>query len=366
MDVDLDFSDDKIELFLKTKLEEVRLRKTSLQEVLLERKEVKHLSPLNEPNLNIDENIWKKIYNNKYCLCYEISNYTDNVIQDIKVMLWRNVKEDFTYKIELFGVYDLLECQKSEKCTHITNSVRKATSFKSKAYLVVVFDIPPFLSELNLTISGNLIFKIDSQEFQHQLHDVYISPSDFSSIFLQTSDIKDILTMQCCSNEDTFVLILPEEWDTSISNTFEIHCSFMKVSISSCSDYFVAYNISKLFDNTLLRVHRAEGNRYFLKTYTNYNNQLLALLHHLYKSISDIIILPLIYYNRYVCKNDIFSNELLQEFNKNLSKELENTYKYVQQSETLMPEEALLLQKRVHEFEQNTDELFLKLSNVKY
>ncbi|KAF7265929.1 hypothetical protein GWI33_020671 [Rhynchophorus ferrugineus] len=114
MDLDLDFSDDKVELFLKTKLEEVRLRKTSLQEVLLKRREVKHLQPLNESNVNIDKNVWKKICNNKYCICYEISNYAGHVIQDIKAILWQNINENFTYNIELFGECDLLECQQSE------------------------------------------------------------------------------------------------------------------------------------------------------------------------------------------------------------------------------------------------------------
>lgn len=76
MDIDLDFEDDKIKEFLKTKLNELQLVNKRLQTNLDQRKAI--LAEREQQNLvenpdNVISMGWKKTWNNKYIFALKVN-----------------------------------------------------------------------------------------------------------------------------------------------------------------------------------------------------------------------------------------------------------------------------------------------------
>jgi len=165
-------------------------------------------------------------------------------------------------------------------------------------------------------------------------------------------------------------MILPDEWHVSIITTFEIHCALRHIDMSvSCKLYFVAYKVSKLFNNTLITVHSHRKNKYtiFLNVFTATNNQFYALCHHFGTCLPNVIMLPAFYYEFYLCKSAFYSKELLDEFKKSMSREIELSCKFAQgftNSNTTFFFDQF--RSELSTVESKTDELFLKVSNTKY
>ncbi|XP_030753721.1 uncharacterized protein LOC115880590 [Sitophilus oryzae] len=370
MDIDLELCDDKIESFLKKKLEDVRSYNKSLKDVLQHRRDILQTTfgqtSTQSTDVQIPNTVWKKIFNNKYCLGYEIKNLSKETLKDLEIILYWNSKESFDYRVHMFSSVKEFDCGDPENCCFIADTLKKTFTIESTGIILIVFKVPHFLNETEIQINGNIYRKSKTGETNIQLPKVQITPKDSDlALHLNINDVKNILTLISCNSEDDLIAIFPEEWDSSIRNTFEMRSSFTKIDIRSCKEYFIAYNISKLFENALIAIHSKENDKCFLKVYTNNNDQLLALIHYLHSSIPGILIIPKLYYSRYLCKNATFSNKLLKDFSESLGKELKAVYKYIQQS-TINSSDISKNTETLYELERETDNLFLQLSNVKY
>lgn len=371
MDTDLDFSDDKIKTFLLTKLEEIRLKNENLKAVL---EQYQHAGDMvkNHAQIVPESECWKRIFNNKYIIGFELFIPSKKNYKDIKAFLKWDSEEPFCYKVETFsGVSANNEnCKAAEDCNQVVDNVkRNSGTFRGKPYLIIVFDVPQYIHKLGYEISGFVTYNIEGVNFTISLPKINISAKDYttSAYVVNRDSLQQVFSVLTCLNHSDLVMILPEEWTASVTSTFEIHCAFthLKVSIL-CKSYFVAHNISKLLDNTFIIVHQHHENPklLFLKVCAVNSNQVYALCHHLGLCLTNVILFPLQYYKTYLCKQSSFSNELLEEFKKNMYKELELNYKFVQNP---------VSDNNIHQFRSNlstleshTDNLYLTISNMKY
>ncbi|XP_018579694.1 uncharacterized protein LOC108917533 [Anoplophora glabripennis] len=323
MDFDFDLDEDRINSFLLNKLEEIKAKNEKLGVTLQDRRQFLHgiaeslNTEMDETNIKISPQPWKKIFNNKYVLGVTIENNDSRSLCNLKAILKWDSPSPLSYQVFLYEESSVpylktltsptFLCHK-ENCNGITNSLKKSDKVDKIAHIIVTLQLPKFIEALSYSITGNLIFQREEKSLTLVFPAVEISAydatiHDLHNCSLLNGDTKNIVTAVSSSEETNLVLILPQEWPNSFDSTFEILCSLSKVQIAaSCRKAFVAHKLSPQFDDSLLIFHapkEANARAYNVVIYSRNMDSLMSLLHHLHQNIPGVLIIPERLYENY-------------------------------------------------------------------
>ncbi|CAH1997563.1 unnamed protein product [Acanthoscelides obtectus] len=250
MDMDLDYLDtlgleqDKIKIFLQTKLNEALNENDRLNKAINERKH--HLEsavkgPEKKPKVTI-ELLWKKVFAKKFCLGYTINSASDVVTNELCAFFHWNWKSPFEYTVSVYT-----------KNKHIFD--RKNHRMQDLKYITVAFNIPSFTQNSVCEISGKLyVDEETSVPFPNITVAVFDRVDKNTVQWTANDNIECLLTAMSCSKSYDVVFILPKSW--TVDNAFEIYCELKKISLEIEDRlYYVADKVSTVFDNSAVELH---------------------------------------------------------------------------------------------------------------
>lgn len=331
--MDLDFpeiADDKVQTFLTTKLEAIRLQNEALESTLNEHQQaLNDIIPKCQEDLRI-ENVWKRIFSRNYVIGFEI--LSPKPFENIEIVLMSDLEESLDYKVQTFTLVDHQQCTCAQNCQYIIcDLLKKAECFDDKAYVVISFNSPYFFHKLEYQISGYVICTLEGEEINVPIPKIQLLSKDSmfrTNWLIEKHALQNLFTAVGYCNVIDLVVCLPEEWTTPVVNTFEIHCSLSYIPLKNKA-YFVANKMSEVFDNTIVIVHPHELNEdIFIKVYTSSDEQLFALIHHLLSCIPDTIIVPTMFYQSMLLSRKQSSKNILEDFKKAMRGDLEHSYNY--------------------------------------
>ncbi|CAG9861627.1 unnamed protein product [Phyllotreta striolata] len=378
MDIDLDLDDldlgDRVKDFLTHKLKEIKSYNVTIEEKIKLREQ--HLSDLyrteNDSKKKLDCQIslkWKKCVNRKYAICYKIQNTNNRPLIHVKPFLCWTSSKPLTYQTFIYDVKSKVEECTRNNCLNIGGGLVKTNSINSEGYVVVVIDVPSYLDCLEYTISGKFSINSDGTDSLLDVPDERITCENVAhgeilNAPLLTGDVDGVLSVIVTSIRTDLVFVFPSDWYTSLENTFEIHCSMTNLNIpNSCKTYFLAS-----FDNVLLAVHAQSSetqskNAVFITVYSNSNQVLFSLLHHLHRQVPGAIIIPEEIFEAYEIKSSVTSAdvaELLGKFEKSIAKELKMADILIRAE----GKDSRELRRNLVDSERDTDSLYLKICEL--
>ncbi|XP_060520489.1 uncharacterized protein LOC132698453 [Cylas formicarius] len=365
MELDLDFSVDKIKDFLNNKLEAVRLDNARLQETLTKRKQIslnssaKHGSTL----VMVHPNVWKKLNNGKYVIGMNLDARA--AVMNIRPLLKWDCAEPFNYVTNIYGEFQ--GAHDVSECALVTNTVaRVTTAVEGSLTITITFEIPT-CPDPEHVISGAISVRVQNEEIVVPMAPVSLSALDYANRSLQNHNprlfsIENLFALISASENSDLVMITPENRSMDLGSLFEIHCALTKLEVgSSCKSYYLSYNVSGAFDGSLVSVHDpGEAHTYFITIYAGDNRSLFALLHHLHSCATEIVCFPQTYYENYAARNTLGCEKLLQDFRKSMSDEV----KFVR--EILAGNSVDGFGDKLAALERETDRLYLKVSNMRH
>lgn len=376
LDNDLEFENDRIKSFLHDKLQVIKVSNKKVQEMIEKRKQIfSHISE-SEDTLKEAEFVkvllcWKKIYNNKCAFGFEVQNCSDSNLGISKIFLKWDSPACLEFNTHIFQEEDLSSIENK------TSVLSQCTDIKTKAYVVLVLNVPQFIHNLSYTLKGNIFFKKGKTDLILNLPNLEITSLDItnnklSAIVLQNGSVYDFLTVKICSLKIDFVMILPEASTANLSSLFEIHCFLTSVNFTKPHNrYFTAYKICPTFDNSLIEVHNSNDRHMcIISVYIKNDEMLTAILHYLHLNIPGIIIIPKSCFDSYdICKifEKFNKQDELNTFKTCIKREIAVVHSYKQYLESTRKDcdICLHLRKKLLDAEKDTDLSYLKIiSNI--
>nr|CAI5828057.1 unnamed protein product [Callosobruchus analis] len=333
MDIDyldiLGLEQDKIKIYLQTKLAEALIENQRLDKTVTEREQ--HLqTTVRKPKNNCKasvELLWKKVFANKFCLGYSVRISSDAVADNLCALFYWNGITEFVYT--MFMYTDKLQTFSSEN--------HQAQELK---YITVAFDIPVFIQNSVYEINSVLYLDKDSPVL---LPNVRIAVSDCVDRKTVQWTVKDnlicLLTAMSCSNNSDFIFVLPTTWCCTINNAFEIYCGLQKLNLEIENKiYYAADKVSTVFDNTIIELHITNDSQTHISgvIYFAHEQAISTLLHYFMNSVKGFQIYPKGIYDALFIDLDSDGGYCLEKFKNSVIKELELRTKYFSAKEGLL------------------------------
>ncbi|KAF5275232.1 hypothetical protein FQR65_LT04266 [Abscondita terminalis] len=321
-DVDLELGNDPIQSYLLHKLKEIQLVNKDLQNQIIRRKELRaeyHGKIQKEINQNILKisQIWQKTFQGKWIIGIELKNNDESgIAENVNITFHWNGPDFFTYDTNCFSnfkqsstkekvpefvtaITKRLETTSDDKNNFIENEYVRTFNINKSATIVVTFSIPAFAERQIYELDGLLTYEYNSKKLNCIVPTIEISSQtiidpDFA---LKKSDIvsgdeKSFLTI-LSANHGIHLIAEYESKNHSLEKCLEFDCRFNKINIASKKrSVFLVDCLSEVLNNTVVVLEGHDDGLYDFIIYAQDDKMCQLLLHHVYKLIPGILILP--------------------------------------------------------------------------
>nr|CAH7733870.1 unnamed protein product [Callosobruchus chinensis] len=312
----LGLEQDKIKIYLQTKLAEALEENRRLDKAITEREQ--HLkTAAKEPGNNCKatvEFLWKKVFANKFCLGYSVKIADNAMANKLRAFFHWNGRTEFVYTMFMY----------TEKLQSFSSENHKLQDLK---YITIAFDVPAFTQDSVYEVNSVLYLDEDNSVV---LPNVTIAVSDCvdrkTVQWTITDNMMSLLTAMSCCKSSNVMFVLPTTWHSTIDNAFEIYCGLQKLNLDIENRvYYTADKVSTVFDNTVIELHIDDQSQTHISGVIYIANELAisTILHHFMNSVSRLQIYPKEIYDILFMDVDSGKGDCLEKFKNSVIKELE-------------------------------------------
>lgn len=284
MDFDLDLDVDPIKNNFINKLQSIKLKTSKLEETLKSYQEETKKILNSSTNHDIEiTNTAIKIYNGKYAIWFSICNKSDGELNDFNVIV------NYSTPTPILYTYTFLKNFQPVTCIQSGENVD----------LIIVLGCPEYLNALQIHLSVTFSCSMNIEEKFTKSFVILLESKDFvdqkkiiTESKLLESDLINICSAMMCSPKTKTVFKF-EKVSTYVNSLLEIDCGLMRLNINSSEkSCFLAYNISPVFNGTILFIENINKDFMDCTFYYRNDKSFLVIIHHVLRNIPIVAIIP--------------------------------------------------------------------------